>query len=187
MQAMTLKTKLAMLIVLMAIGLVVLGFVLLLNLEETMMEDRKAKLSGVVDTAYSVLEHYHNLQTAGTLTQNEAQKEAGDIIRSLRYDEVEYFWINDMHPKMIMHPFNDKLEGEDLSDYRDPNNLAIFVQMRDVVMASKEGFVNYFWPKPGQSQPVEKVLYVAGFAPWGWVIGSGVYVDDVRAQVNEVF
>ncbi|MGE4294547.1 MAG: methyl-accepting chemotaxis protein [Campylobacterales bacterium] len=184
---MTLKAKLGLLIVLMAIGLVVLGLVLLLNLESAMMEDRKAKLSGVVDTASSVVAFYHEREKSGELSREEAQSRAMKAVKALRYDGQEYFWINDMQPRMVMHPFNPKLDGQDLSTNRDPNGLALFVEMVKTVQAQDAGFVNYFWPKPGQTKPVEKVSYVMGFKPWGWVIGSGVYVDDVRAQVGVVF
>ena len=74
------------------------------------------------------------------------------------------------------------MDGTDLRGFKDPNGKALFVAFVDKVRAEKAGYVDYLWPKPGQDKPVEKLTYVAGFAPWGWVIGSGLYFDDLRAQ-----
>ena len=97
-----------------------------------------------------------------------------------RYSGNEYFWVNDMNHKMIMHPTKPELNGKDLSDMKDPEGTLVFVKFVDTVRADKAGFVNYMWPKPGQDTPVAKISYVTGFAPWGWVVGSGVYVDDLK-------
>jgi methyl-accepting chemotaxis protein len=102
----------------------------------------------------------------------------------MRYDRSEYFWVNDMHPRMIMHPTRSKLDGTDLTTSKDPNGKTLFVEMVEVVRKSGAGFVPYQWPKPGEDQPVDKLSYVKGFEPWGWVIGSGVYADDTAAQVR---
>ncbi|MDP2256531.1 MAG: cache domain-containing protein, partial [Polaromonas sp.] len=104
-------------------------------------------------------------------------------IRGLRYSGTEYFWINDMQPRMLMHPINPALEGKDLSGNKDPTGKHLFVEFVTTVKASGAGFVPYMWAKPGNDQPVPKVSYVKGFAPWGWIIGSGVYVDTVEAAI----
>ena len=104
------------------------------------------------------------------------------MIKGLRYEGQEYLWINDMKPVMVMHPFKPELDGKDLAGFKDPNGKALFVAFVDVVKAKGAGYVDYLWPKPGASAPVPKVSYVQGFAPWGWLIGSGIYVDDVEAQ-----
>ncbi len=82
-----------------------------------------------------------------------------------------------------MHPIRPELEGKDLSENKDPDGKRLFVAFVDKVKAEGAGFVPYLWPKPGQEQPVQKVSYVKGFEPWGWVIGSGVYVDNVDAAI----
>jgi diguanylate cyclase (GGDEF)-like protein/PAS domain S-box-containing protein len=98
----------------------------------------------------------------------------------MRYDGSEYFWINDLQPRMVMHPVMPELDGKDLSDFTDPNGKRLFVEFVDTVRKSGAGFVEYLWPKPGLTQPVPKISYVKGFSPWGWVIGSGIYIDDVN-------
>src|SRR5512146_2566858 len=104
-------------------------------------------------------------------------------LRMLRYGADDYFWINDLHPRMIMHPIKPELNGQDLTASKDPNGKHLFVEFADVVKRQGAGFVAYEWPKPGMAEPQPKLSYVAGFQPWGWVIGTGVYVDDLQQQV----
>ncbi len=108
-----------------------------------------------------------------------------ELIRSLRYDHDDYFWINDLAPKMIMHPTNPKLEGQDLSSLKDPDGKALFNEMVKIAKAKGAGMVDYRWPKPGANEPVPKVSYVELFEPWGWIIGSGIYIDDMQAEFRE--
>ena len=104
-------------------------------------------------------------------------------IKILRYSGQEYFWIHDMHPKVVMHPFKPDLDGKDVTEVKDPTGKHLFVEMNSVVRAHGAGLVFYMWPKPGSQDPVRKVSYVKGFAPWGWVLGSGVYLDTVDSSV----
>jgi methyl-accepting chemotaxis protein len=135
----------------------------------------------VVEVAYSVLEHYQRQVREGAMTEQEAKNAAVKAVKTLRYEENDYFWINDLTPVMIMHPFKPELEGKDLSDYKDPRGKQLFVEFVETVKKRQSGFVEYLWPKPGVSKPVRKISFVKGFSPWGWVIGSGIYVDDVDA------
>ena len=84
-----------------------------------------------------------------------------------------------MQVHMLMHPIRPELDGKDLSGTTDPTGKHLFVSFVDTVKKDGQGFVEYLWPKPGHNQPVAKVSYVKGYAPWGWVVGSGVYVDAV--------
>ena len=84
-----------------------------------------------------------------------------------------------MQVHMLMHPIRPELDGKDLSGTTDPTGKHLFVSFVDTVKKDGQGFVEYLWPKPGHDQPVAKVSYVKGYAPWGWVVGSGVYVDAV--------
>jgi methyl-accepting chemotaxis protein len=147
-------------------------------------EARALKTRDLVEAVHGVLTHYEAEERAGRLDRHAAQAAALMMIRDLRYAGKEYFWINDMQPRMIMHPTKPDLDGKDLSAMRDPNGKALFREMVEVVQANGAGFVPYQWPKPGAEQPVDKISYVKGFAPWGWVIGSGVYADDTAAQMR---
>lgn len=179
---MTIKKKFAVLIFLGVIGLLILPSIDLLSERASMFEDRKMKTQHVVQVAYSVIEHYQKMVNEGKLAEGEAKAAAISTVKMMRYGNNDYFWINDMHPTMIMHPMKPELDGKDLSESKDPNGLKLFVEFVNVVKKDKAGFVYYNWPKPGQDNPVAKISYVAGFEPWGWVIGSGIYVDDVEAN-----
>jgi methyl-accepting chemotaxis protein len=153
----------------------------IVTLRNSVEAEKQLKTRHVVETAYGVLEHYHRLSVDGKMSEADAKTEAISAIESMRYEDKDYFWINDMHPTMIMHPFNPALNGKDLSEYKDPEGTKLFVDFVDIVKKQNAGFVHYLWPKPGAQKPVRKVSYVKGFAPWGWIIGSGIYLDDVDA------
>ncbi|MDB6445628.1 methyl-accepting chemotaxis protein [Pseudomonas sp. 21TX0197] len=159
-----------------------LGALMLKQIHTDLHQAKVQKTQHVVQTASGVLNYYHGLETAGTLTREAAQKQALNAVRGLRYDQNDYFWINDLTPVMLMHPTNPKLEGQNLSAIRDPNGFALFNEMVSIAKTKGAGMVNYLWPKPGAEAPVGKTSYVTLFQPWGWIIGSGVYVDDVQAE-----
>jgi len=156
----------------------------LFQLREEIVQAQMVKTHHVVEAAYGILAHYEAEERAGRMSREAAQKAAMQSVRGLRYDSQEYFWINDMHPRMLMHPIRPELEGQDLTENKDPTGKRLFVAFVDTVKQSGAGFVPYLWPKPGAQEPVGKISYVKGFQPWGWIIGSGVYTDDTAAKVR---
>lgn len=162
---------------------IVLFYVLPL-VRDSMYADRRAAIRSTVDIATKVLETYHEQFQNNILSEDEAKKQALAAVAKLRYSGNEYFWINDLHPTMLMHPFKPELDGKDLSDFKDPNGFRLFVAFADKAKTVEgEGFVPYLWPKPGSPKPEPKISFVRNFKAWQWVIGSGVYVDDVEAAV----
>ncbi|RIA35900.1 methyl-accepting chemotaxis sensory transducer with Cache sensor [Ectopseudomonas oleovorans] len=162
--------------------LVLQGTYMLRQINLDLYAGKAQKTEHVVQSAAGILKHFHDLETAGSLSRQEAQKQAMDVIRGLRYAGQEYFWINDQTPVMLMHPINAKLEGQNLSGFKDPDGKELFNEMVAISRSKGAGQVDYRWPKPGASEPVPKISYVELFQPWGWIIGSGVYVDDVQAE-----
>jgi len=177
----TIKRKLILIAALCFSALLINATLSLNNHRQTMLEDRYTKTRHVVETATATVEFFHGLYQKGELSEEIAQQRAIDALRALRYGENDYFWINDMGPVMVMHPFKPELDGKDLSGSKDPNGKHLFVEFVNVVRKQGAGFVDYLWPKPGFNEPVPKISYVKGFKPWGWVIGSGIYLDDVAA------
>lgn len=181
-RSMSISSRLWLMLVVAVAMLVVLGLLMLRQIHGDLYQAKAEKTRHVVQTAAGVLAHFQGLEVAGTLSRDAAQQQALQVVRALRYDHDDYFWINDLTPRMIMHPANPKLDGQDLSSIRDPDGFAVFNEMVALARQQDAGPVNYRWPKPGASEPVAKTSYIQLFKPWGWIIGSGVYVDDVQAE-----
>ena len=162
--------------------LLALGLLMLKQIHDDLYDAKAQKTQHVVQTASGILGYYHSLETAGALSREAAQQQALKVIGNLRYDHDDYFWINDLRPYMVMHPTNPALDGKDLSTIKDPDGFAIFNEMAALAKSKGAGMMNYRWPKPGADAPVQKTSYVQLFEPWGWVIGSGVYIDDMQAE-----
>ncbi|WP_446024325.1 methyl-accepting chemotaxis protein [Billgrantia sp. Q4P2] len=156
-----------------------LGVFSLFQEQGHLVDERQEALASLVESALGVLVNYHELERSGALSREEAQRQALDTIKAMRYGGGNYFWVNDMTPAMVMHPTVPDLDGQDLSGFEDPNGKRLFIEMVDTVKAQGQGNVEYFWPKPGFDEPVPKSSNVAGFEPWGWVVGTGLYIDDL--------
>jgi len=174
---------------LVVLSLVILGGAMVFSLFQSYRsseQERKAGLAQMNDNAVAILKKYQGLEAAGTMSRDEAQAAAKAIISAMRYGGGSgYFWINDMHPTMVMHPIKPELNGSDLTQNKDPNGKFLFVEFTNVVKAGGQGFVDYYWPKPGAAEPVEKYSHVIGFSPWGWIVGTGVYTDDLQAMFRQ--
>jgi len=181
----TIAKKLGLLVASAMLGTVLLAAMLLWSERTLIRDERQAVVKQQVETVHGLLVHYQQLVDQKQLSSDAAKQQAIAAIKSLRYNGEEYFWINDMHPRMIMHPTKPALDGKDLTANADPNGLHLFVEFVNTVKASGGGFVFYMWPKPGSDTPQQKVSYVKGFAPWGWIVGSGVYLDTVNQTVLE--
>lgn len=179
----TIQTRLYLLIAIVSITLMVPLVLALVDYQQSLIAAKKTKTRHLVESAYTLVDHYHQQQLSGQLSQQQAQAAAAKAIQSLRYEGNDYFWINDLTPTMVMHPIKPQLNGQNLSQIADPSGKKLFVEMVQVAKQQQAGFVPYLWPKPGLETPVEKVSYIKAFKPWGWIIGTGVYVDDVQAQV----
>jgi methyl-accepting chemotaxis protein len=179
---MSISRRLWLILVVAVVMLLTLGLLMLRQIHGDLYQAKAEKTRHVVETAAGVLAYYQGLEAAGTLSREAAQQQALSAVRGLRYDQNDYFWINDLGPKMIMHPTNPKLDGQDLSGIRDPDGFALFSEMARLARAQGAGSIDYRWPKPGASEPVAKTSYIQLFKPWGWVIGSGVYIDDMQAE-----
>ncbi|MDO8449253.1 MAG: methyl-accepting chemotaxis protein [Rhodoferax sp.] len=179
----TIAKRLGVLIGSAILGIIILSALFLVSERRLIMEERQNGVRQGVESAHSLVVHFHGLVAKGKMPEEEARASAMAALKDLRYSGNEYFWINDMQPKMVMHPIRPELDGKDLTGNKDPTGKHLFVEFVNTVKASGAGFVFYMWPKPGSEQPVQKVSYVKGFAPWGWVIGSGVYVDTVDSAI----
>jgi PAS domain S-box-containing protein len=157
---------------------------------ETHLMDRKREMiHALSEAAMSSIRYYANLAQNETITVEEAKQQAIAHLRSLRYgpEGKDYFWINDTHPTMIMHPYRGDLEGRDVTDTKDPAGKKLFQAFLETVKMTGGGYVSYHWQ--WQDEPARifsKISYVQEFRPWHWIIGTGVYVEDVRAQIATI-
>ncbi|MDX7596672.1 methyl-accepting chemotaxis protein [Aeromonas caviae] len=175
------------LVTLMVLGLLgLLLFFCLQIYQQGLMGEKSRQTQAQVETAYSLVAGLEARVRKGELDEASAKAEALALIKGLRYGNDDYFWINDSHPTMVMHPMKPELDGKDLSGVEDKQGLRLFVAFADLARAQGAGEVAYYWPKPGVDEPVRKISYIKRFAPWDWIIGTGVYVDDVEAQYREV-
>lgn len=144
---------------------------------------KEIKTQHLVESTMGILEYFHSQEQSGQLSKQQAQEQAMNAVKKLRYGRDDYFWINDLQPVMLMHAMNPALDGKDLSGYKDPDGKEIFNEFVKIAKSQESaGFFNYRWPMPGATNPVDKVSYVQQFKPWGWVIGTGVYLDDIQAE-----
>ncbi|BBO82899.1 methyl-accepting chemotaxis protein [Desulfosarcina ovata subsp. sediminis] len=139
----------------------------------------RPQLKSIVDVAYRTVAQVYSRPD---LNGNEKKQLAADLVGAMRYNENDYLWINNMTPKMVMHPIKPELNGKDLSTFEDPNGKKLFIEFARVCRKEGEGTVDYLWPKPGHDKPVAKISYVKRFKPWNWVIGTGVYLETAEAR-----
>jgi len=165
------------------VGIAAAGGFALYEMRGNLIEDRMLKTRGLVENAHSLVVHYAKMAEAGTIPVEEAKERAKAAVKDLRYEGNEYFWINDMHPRVVMHPFKKELVGKDMTNTTDAVGKHHWQEFVKVVRASGEGFVPYEFQTPDGKTIRSKISYVKGYAPWGWIVGTGIYIDDV----NKIF
>ncbi|TVQ96986.1 MAG: PAS domain S-box protein [Spirochaetaceae bacterium] len=163
--------------------------VLIPTMEERLLERKREITTELTNSAWSILADYHRQVEEGRSPLEEAQAAAVERIRRMRYgaEGLDYFWITDLHPRMVMHPYRSDLEGRDLSDFTDPDGVRPFVEFVAAVQNGESGYVTYVWQWQDDPDRLEaKESYVRRFSPWGWIIGTGIYVDDVRREIRSI-
>ncbi|QQS52681.1 MAG: cache domain-containing protein [Bacteroidota bacterium] len=177
-----LPTILTILLFILTIFLIIIP-----RFQQNIMNGKREMIQELTNSALSILLEYETDERNGLLTREEAQKYAISRIQYLRYgdESKDYFWITDTFPNMIMHPFRADLNGKDLSDFTDPHGKRLFVECVETVKKSEHGYVNYMWQwKDDSLHIVPKLSYVKIFKPWNWVIGTGIYIEDVKKEIS---
>ncbi|MBK8879850.1 MAG: cache domain-containing protein [Haliscomenobacter sp.] len=177
-----LPTILSMLLFILTIFLIIIP-----RYQQNIMDGKREMIMELTHAALSILSKYETDEREGILDREEAQRIAISRIQYLRYgdENKDYFWITDLHPTMIVHPFRNDLNGKDLTNFTDPHGKKLFVAFVEVVKKSEEGYVDYMWQwKDDSLHIVPKLSYVKIFKPWQWVIGTGVYIEDVKKEIS---
>ena len=198
-------------LVIITLFLGVIFFQFLPVLEEELLQGRRAGLTNLVDTTYKLLEEYEARIQKGEFSKEEGQNRAMTRLKSMRYGNNDYFWINDdtlPYPTMIMHPLVPALDGKVLDSEKfncatqstlgrggqivlyPGGKKNLFQAMVEMCVKNGQGYVTYFWPKPTKDGPSKELYpkesYVRLYKSWGWIVGTGVYVDDIYARMAEV-
>jgi CBS domain-containing protein len=162
---------------------------LLPSLDRVVMDQKRLMIRELTESAWNVLARFEAEERAGRMPRAAAQSAAIEQTRNLHYgqESKDYFWIVDMEPRMIVHPYRPDLEGSDLTGFADPEGKLLFVEMVGVVEREGSGYVDYMWQwKDDPDRVVPKLSFVKGFEPWGWILGTGVYTEDVDDEINAI-
>jgi signal transduction histidine kinase len=156
------------------------------NYRESLMDGKRETIRELTSTAWSVM-HKLDLMVSDEFSEEKARQEAAIIISDMRWGEEfkDYFWITDTTPRMVMHPYRPSMNGMDLSDYKDQRGKNFFVDIVKLVKQDGDGYIDYKWQwKDDSLTVVSKLSYVKAYEPWGWIVGTGIYIEDVNRQIE---
>lgn len=165
--------------------LLILQFYILPAVSEQWFNNKYAATKNTTDGVFNTLAYFHAKAVSGEMTEEEAKKNAAQIIAAQRYEGDNYFWINDVNHILIAHPLRPKNVGKSMSDFEDAKGKKIYQEFVSTAVQNGEGYIHYLQKKPKVENPLPKVAYVRLFKPWGWIVGSGVYLDDVDANIAQ--
>tara|TARA_R110002095_G_scaffold212967_1_gene202909 strand:+ start:8538 stop:10178 length:1641 start_codon:yes stop_codon:yes gene_type:complete len=174
------RNKIMLLVALLTSALVIMQAINLNVLWNDLNQTKRTELKSLTDIAYSLIERQTKLVAAGEKTQAEGVKEALADLSSLRYGNNDYFFVLDQQHQMLMHPIKPSLNGKNVAASKDPNGKLLFQEMVKGATREGEAYVNYMWERPGSTAPVDKLSYVRLNSEWGWIIGTGIYIDDIQ-------
>ena len=179
------RNKLAVIIFLLVGLTIVLEALNLFEYKHQLEQSRATQSRELVSTADAIAQRYYQQFRAGELTEDEARNLARTAISAMRYDGNNYLFIGDLKGNMIEHPTSPKLNGTNMINSRDATGFLFWKALVDTATQQQSGVVRYYWKKPGENDPSEKISYVKQFQPWQWMIATGVYVDDIKAMFYE--
>jgi diguanylate cyclase (GGDEF)-like protein/PAS domain S-box-containing protein len=169
-----------------AIGFGWLWFYQIPQVKHAVFNERIQEAHNLVDVSGSLITSYYDRAKTGSLSKAEAQKRALSAIRQIRYSNGQYIWVHDLTPTMIMHPTLPNLEGTNLATFSDATGRKIFLEMNALVQQKREGIIKYLWPRPEGGKPEEKMSWISLYRPWGWVVGSGIYLEDLTRDFSHI-
>lgn len=175
----------------LALGLFIaaLFFVFVPRFEASLLDRKKEMIRELTNSAWSILDGFHQDVESGAMSKAEAQRMAIALIKNLRYgrEGKDYFWIQDTEPRMIMHPYRPDLDGQNISEFQDARGIRIFNEFAKMARRREAGYVDYVWQwKDDPNRLASKESYIRPFEPWGWVIGTGIYIEDVQSEIKGI-
>jgi PAS domain S-box-containing protein len=173
----------------MALFITSLFVVIIPGFEKVLLDRKLETIRDLTTSVHSLLLQYQADVVKGRVSEEGARHSAVEHLRGLRYGPggKDYFWVTDRTPVMIVHPYRPDLEGRDVGDFKDAAGDRVFREFLDAVAVEEEGYVEYLWQWQDDAERIAaKLSFVKRFDPWGWVIGTGIYLDDVRAEIRRL-
>ena len=177
----SIRQRLWVLVIAVLFGLLLLLAAALNQLHGLLSEEKVKQVRALAESGHSIVQMYYDKFRAGELSEEAARAAALEHIGAIRYEGDNYIWVNDTDQRLLMHPVKPSLNGKLMAGTKDPNGFLLFQAFVDTATQQGEGRVGYSWPRPGSEKPVPKESYVKLFAPWNWIVGTGIYVDDLQA------
>lgn len=147
------------------------------------------EIKSQVQCTMAILQSEYDLVQSGIKTEEQAKKDASEIIRAMRYrdDQSGYFWIDDTNYTLIMHPILADQEGNNRKDLEDQSGVMIIQEIMKVCQSEdKGGFNEFYFTKADGTTVAPKLAYSQIFEPWGWVVSTGNYIDDMQVEMKSV-
>lgn len=187
---MNLNKKLMILSIIPTILFILIScFYLIPKTKENIYLEKDLQIKNNVELAYSIVDYYYTLSKTGIITTQEAQEKAKEATSKMRYGNDGYFWIDNDQYINLMHATKPETVGQNRSNTQDAKgNYMVKEYIEGALQHKSEGYYSNFWfPKPNETDASSKRGYVKLFEPWGWIICTGIYVDDVEKIVsNEI-
>ncbi|WP_153112029.1 methyl-accepting chemotaxis protein [Propionivibrio limicola] len=185
-RSISIRSRLGLLSIFALVILAAVAFYTAVMQREQMLQDRRAKLLAVIEMGYSQTARYAALASQGEMSVEEAQEAARLAIRNMRFEGDNYIAVQSLDLKMVEHPAKPEMNGKDISDLKDVKGFRISHENNESAKRDRNETTEYLWPKPGHNEPVKKMSLSKLFAPWGWVLTAGVYLDDVQTEFNKL-
>jgi len=166
------------------LGILIVSTLSLYKYYDTMIEGRKEKIENLINIVHDLVNYHYETAASGNVTVEEAKENIKQEMKVLRYQQdSEYFFVFDLDAKIVFHPIDQTIIGKDYSNFKDESGNYFVREMVKGSLENKNGYVEYMWPKPGLESegPKPKLSYYKLFEPWGWIIGTGIYIDDVSS------
>jgi len=158
--------------------------VLVPAVEDGFLKSRKDEIRNLSETAVGILASHEAQAVAGSISRDEAQRRAVEQIKSIRFAGGNYFYVFTSEPRIITVPIRPEMEGKKVDDFADKQGTKIYVELSKLGRLPEGGYMRLWFGKPGVEGVFPKLNYVKFYEPWGWNIGTGVYIDDLQAQIR---
>ncbi|RPA30286.1 methyl-accepting chemotaxis protein [Shewanella frigidimarina] len=174
------SSRLLLMLCIAGIATTVMFMFSLNNIDNLLHKEKQQKLTALVDVAEAIVTQYYTLSKNGVMSEEDAKSAALGVLNDIRYEGKEYYLTQSIEGVMLQHPFAANIVGINVINMKDPTGLLITKEFIKQSANNKYGTVYYMWNKPNEKVSSPKVSIVKRFEPWGWMIGTGIFIDDIE-------